>query len=218
MERNVFSKSLAIAIAVFFCSSSVQAQDDWSQATACPGWNNPANFTVGGTVVNKWSGQGINITSSSKPCPNPLSGATGVSTMDGTIKQAGQLASVNTGSCSNPIPSSAYQFVIMSNLTGFDPNTGNHLRYVPTQFNTHDTTPGAINTDLTKSIRIGDGCENGGATGGNSGAALYYTMRVVPDNAMLYLYYAIVLSPISLKTLRTDYYTALSLRRGGACI
>ncbi len=80
----------------------------------------------------------------------------------------------------------------MSNLTGFDPNTGNHLRYVPTQFNTHDTTPGAINTDLTKSIRIGDGCENGGATGGNSGAALYYTMRVVPDNAMLYLYYAIV--------------------------
>jgi gliding motility-associated-like protein len=179
-------------VSLFFCGPAAKAQQPWSQQTACPGWNNPASFSVGGTVVDKWSGQGINITSGNKPCPNPLSGATGVSSMDGTIKQGGQLATVNTGSCSNSITSPANQFVIMDNLTSFDPNTGNHLRYVPTHFNTYDTTPGAINTNLTRSIRIGDGCYNGGATGGNSGAALYYTMKVTPNNAMLYLYYAIV--------------------------
>ena len=189
----MFSKALAIVMAVFVLGSVAQGQE-WNQGVACPGWNNPANFTAGGANINKYSGQGINITSSNKPCPNPLDltgNSTGVSSM-GSTYMASQLATVNTGSCSNSMPSSANQFVIMTNLTGYDPNTGNNLKYVPTQFNTIDTTPGAINTNLTKSIRIGDGCSNGSSTGGNSGAALYYTMQVTPNNAMMYLYYAIV--------------------------
>ncbi len=191
MEKKMFPKALAIMMALFFSGSAAIAQQPWSQATACPGWNNPASFSAGSTTINKWSGQGINITSSDKPCPIPISGETGVSSM-GSTYTASQLATVNTGTCSNSMPSSANQFVIMTNTTGHDPNTGNHLPYVPTQFNTNDTTPGAINTALTRSIRIGDGCSNGGASGGNSGAALYYTMRVTPDNAMLYIYYAVV--------------------------
>lgn len=194
MEKKVFSKALAIVMAVFFGGFAAHGQSEWTQLTACPGWNNPSSFTSGGVNINKYSGQGINITSSNKPCPNPLDAtgnSTGVSSM-GSTYTANQLAGVTTGSCSNSIPNSANQFVIMTNTTSRDPNTGNNLPYVPTQFNTTDTTPGAINTNLTRSIRIGDGCHNGSATGGNSGAALYYTMEVTPDNAMMYLYYAIV--------------------------
>ena len=194
MEKKVFSKALVIVMAVFFSGFAAQGQQEWSQVYACPGWNNPSSFTAGGATINKYSGQGINITSSNKPCPNPLDltgNSTGVSSM-GSTYTASQLATVNTGSCSNSMPSSANQFLIMTNTTGHDPNTGNNLPYVPTQFNTQDTTPGAINTNLTKSIRIGDGCSNGSASGGNSGAALYYTLEVTPDNAMMYLYYAIV--------------------------
>lgn len=173
---------------------------NWNQGTACPGWNNPSGFTAGGAYVNKYSGQAIRITSSDKPCPNPLTANTGVSSM-GTNYTASQMGNVSTGNCSNSIPNSNKQYVIMTNTNGFDPNTGNHLRYIPTQFNTYDNTPGAINTSLTKSIRIGDGCPNGASNNtwngqtvpyDYSGAALYYTMEVTPDNAMMYLYYAIV--------------------------
>lgn len=193
MEKKVFSKALAIVMAVFVCGFAAQGQgQDWNQIYACPGWNNPASFTAGGVGINNYSGQAINIQSSNKPCPNPLSGVTGVTSM-GSNYTASQLAGVSSGGCSNSIPSSSNQFVIMTNLTGNDPNTGNHLPYVPTQFNTVDTTPGAVNTNLTKSIRIGDGCPNGTSSVDDyGGAALYYTMRVTPDNAMMYLYYAIV--------------------------
>ena len=44
----------------------------------------------------------------------------------------------------------------MTDLTGTDPNTNNHLKYVPTQFNTSDT-GSLFSTNITKSIRIGDG-------------------------------------------------------------
>lgn len=199
----MFPKALVILMALFFCCSTGQAQAGYDQYTACPGWYNPANFTAGGVNVNNWSGQAIIIDDGTnpnspdyKPCPNPLTGVTGVTAMGATYT-ASQLAGVTSGGCtSSSLPNNGNQFLIISNSTGHDPNTGNNLPYVPTQFNTNDTTPGVINTNLLKSIRIGDGCENGTASGGTgngySGAALYYTMRVTPDNAMLYLYYAIV--------------------------
>ena len=202
MEKKMFPKALVILMALFFCCSTGQAQAGYDQYTACPGWYNPANFTAGGVNVNNWSGQAIIIDDGTnpnspdyKPCPNPLTGVTGVTAMGATYT-ASQLAGVTSGGCSSSLPNDGNQFLIISNLTGHDPNTGNNLPYVPTQFNTNDTTPGVINTNLLKSIRIGDGCDNGTASGGTgngySGAALYYTMKVTPDNAMLYLYYAIV--------------------------
>lgn len=195
MEKKVFFKALVIMTAIFLGGSVVMAQQPWSQQTACPGWNNPNSFSAGGTNINKWSGQAVNIVESwgSKPCPNVQSGNTGVSSMGNTYN-ASQLASVtsNGSYCDNHIPNPSYQYVIMTNTTGHDANTGNNLPYVPTQYNTNDTTAGAINTNLTRSIRIGDECSNGDGSDGESGAALYYTMRVTPDNAMMYLYYAIV--------------------------
>ena len=162
----------------------------WAQSCACPGWNNPSSFTMG-DANNKYSGQGINISSSGKPCPNPVTYATGANSMGSTYTASQMQQGVSSsGSCTSSIPNHLKEFDIMTSTTGTDPNTGNQLHYIPTWFNTTDQ--GLFNTNLTKSIRIGDGCSNGSGSDGHSGAALYYTMRVTPQNAMLYVYYAIV--------------------------
>lgn len=172
------------------------AQTEWNQATACPGWNNPTNFSSGG---NRYRG-GVG-TKSTPECPNVMTGVTGVTTLPGVTTQTGvkTAAQIDAGaapivgaSCSNSagIPNQNAQLAIMTNTTGTDPNTGGNLKYVPTQFNTNDpnATADNPNTNLTKSIRVGDGCANSGA----SAAGLYYRFRVTAQNAMLYLYYAIV--------------------------
>ena len=189
------AKGLMVLLIVVLMGSVSEAQS-WTQNKYCPGWNNPSNFTDGNMTsssavpgIGYYSGQGGNI-GSNKPCPNPLSGETGVNWT--TVYTAAQLANVSSGGCSNSIPSVGNQFVIMTNTTGHDPNTNNQLPYVPTHFNTTDTGD-VINTNLTKSIRIGDGCKNGSSNSGEYGAAaLYYTMRPTSQNAMIYLYYAIV--------------------------
>lgn len=194
----MFSKTLAIVMAVFVSgfATTVHAQgQEWSQATACPGWNNPNNFTAGGAVINKWSGAGVCV-GSSKPCPNPLTGEPGAiwigngPSWNYTNSQLSTIESPNPYQCSN-IPNVNKQFLIVNDVTGHDGNTANHLPYVPTHFNTIDTT-GGVSTNLTHSIRIGDGCASGNSSNGYGGAQLNYTMRVTPDNAMLYLYYSIV--------------------------
>lgn len=190
MKTNVFIKMTLMLTAFAFTMNAAVGQGEWTQVTACPGWNNPTSFTAGDTY-NYYSGQGISISSSNKPCPNPITGNTGVTSM-GTNYTASQLATVNTGGGGSTLPNASNQFVIMSNLTGHDPNTNNQLPYVPTQFNTYDTTPGTVNTNITRSIRIGDGYSNGSGSDNYSGAALYYTMQVTPLNAMLYLYYSVV--------------------------
>lgn len=202
-KKNVIAMVFLLGLTVL-AGGAVSAQNtNWNQQTACPGWNNPASFTVGGAVVNKYSGQGVRIDDGTnpnsdgyKPCPNPITGETGVTAMT-TTYTATQLGTVSSpgGYCSgSSIPDHTRQFRIMTELNGHDPNTGNHLPYVPTQFNTNDTTPGAINTNITKSIRIGDGCSSGSGSSGDpyGGAMLKYTMRVTEDNAMMYIYYAIV--------------------------
>ena len=190
MKTNLFIKMTLMLTAFAFTMNAAVGQGEWTQVTACPGWNNPTSFTAGDTY-NYYSGQGISISSSNKPCPNPITGNTGVTSM-GTNYTASQLATVNTGGGGSTLPNASNQFVIMSNLTGHDPNTNNQLPYVPTQFNTYDTTPGTVNTNITRSIRIGDGYSNGSGSDNYSGAALYYTMQVTPLNAMLYLYYSVV--------------------------
>ncbi|MBR1766224.1 MAG: gliding motility-associated C-terminal domain-containing protein [Bacteroidales bacterium] len=183
-------------------TTAVMAQSSWNQQQACPGWNNPANFTSGGVDINRYAGSGVTVTSS-KPCPNPTMNVTnrnqlmqclGVNDMP-TTYTASQLNSVqSSGGCygGTSLPNYLRQFLIVTDTLGHDPNTGNRLPYVPRQYNTRDTTPGVINTHITKSIRIGDGCSNGSGSDAFSGAELNYTMRVSTDNAMLYIYYAIV--------------------------
>ncbi len=112
-------------------------------------------------------------------------------------------AQMNAAQCPSPygsssLPSATRQFLIMDingNGSGNDPNTGNHLPYVPTQFNTPATdtiTSEAYRTNLTHSIRIGDGYSEGDQTNGYGGSMLTYHMNVSTENAMLFIYYAIV--------------------------
>lgn len=196
IKKNVFP--LVAVMAFAFMGGNAYGQQPmlcengqpWEQSCACPGWNNPSSF-MQGDANNYYSGQGINISSSGKPCPNPVSYATGVNSMGASYSKSQMQQGISSsGSCSSSLPEPLKQFHIMTNTTGTDPNTGNNLRYVPTGYNT--TGEGQFNTTLTRSIRIGDGCSNGSGSDGHSGAALYYTMRVTPQNAMLYLYYAIV--------------------------
>ncbi len=191
-------KALALLVAVMFAATAGAQDYPWTQDRYCPGWNNPNNFnsghttTAGGYGIGYYSGQGGTVPSS-HACPNVMTGETGITW--NTLYSATQMdQGVNAnGACSSTSYSNAAhpqrerQFRIMSE-TGYDPNTDNHLRYVPTQYNTYDTGD-VVNTNFSKSIRVGDVCANGGTYGGS---ALYYHIRPTTQNAMLYLYYAIV--------------------------
>jgi hypothetical protein len=89
----------------------------------------------------------------------------------------GNVTSSTSGDCATvPNNTTNKPFVIMTTSTQVsghpvnrDPMTGDQLPFVPTQFNTHDSTLSPLTTtNFTKSIRIGDAC------GGHNAAALYY--------------------------------------------
>ncbi|MBR6291511.1 MAG: gliding motility-associated C-terminal domain-containing protein [Bacteroidales bacterium] len=186
-----------IVLAATFVALPSAAQTPWTQQAACPGWNNPTSFTgwtSGSMGAGGYSGSGGRNNSSS--CPNVMTGTTGA-TLLGPEYTASEMNWVGiTGQCwqsSLPIPDQYRQFAIMTDLTGTDPNTSNHLKYVPTQFNTSDT-GSLFSTNITKSIRIGDGVAGCGSPSSTTYdvSLLNYDMRVTPSNAMLYIYYAIV--------------------------
>ena len=173
---------------MLFAYGDVAAQ--WTQQKACPGWNNPSNFT-GWTNQTYGAGgySGSGGVKNQDACPNVMTGATGTQSL-GPDYAASQLNTVTAPGCSNAsgaIPNQQRQFAIMTDINGTDVNTGNRLKYIPTQFNNIDTA--GTSTQFTKSIRIGDGCANGGVYGVS---LLNYDMKVTSQNAMLYLYYAIV--------------------------
>ena len=139
MKSNTFWCLSALVAMLFACGGSLRAQDPWIQDDACPGWNNPQNFS-------DYTGQGIYVPSSgSKVCPNVMTGEIGATLI--TTYTSLQLETADCGSCSatsasqSSLPDRTKQFKIMTDTVGTDPNTGNHLKYVPTQFNTHDTIP-----------------------------------------------------------------------------
>ena len=196
MNHKVFF--FAIVMMMALAQSAVAQTWDWSQNEACRGWNNPVNFTAGNST-NYYQGRG-GVKNSNMF--NVMTGETGV-TWSNTIYSAAQMATVGASGCSGSsygvIPNHDNLFAIMSTYStasghpvNRDPNTGDHLPFVPTQYNTNDTTAGFVNTNLTHSIRIGDDCAAGSSTNDYGAAALYYNTHVIPDNAIMILYYAIV--------------------------
>lgn len=202
----------ALLLAVFAAGGDAAAQ--WSQTTACPGWNNPTNFSAQflndtGGMTYCWSGQNGDVPSPScTECttgyygnegirPNVMTSTLGV-TLSNPIYTGNALlnatAGVSSWSSAN-LPNNDKQFAIMTASSiatspgataNRDPNTSNNLKFVPDQFNTNDTTGQIINTYITRTIRIGDGLAE------HKAAALYYELVPTTDNAIFIIYYAIV--------------------------
>ena len=195
----LIASALLTMVAALSADNMAYAQwPQWSQATACPGWNNPNNFGatymyddgVSGAVSrNCYSGQ---TGSAIQQSLNVSTQATGVQ-LNPTVYLGTQLANVSdaSGAAGAQLPNVDRQFYIHT-TNGYDPNTLNRLPYIPSQsagqglpgFNTTDQ--GEFNTQLTRSIRIGDGCGQGKA------AALYYEFVPNVDNAVFIIYYAVV--------------------------
>lgn len=190
-----------VLFAMIMGAVAAEAQTTWNQNTACPGWNNPSSFSAG-NAQNYYRGQGGRISSrNTSQCPNALTGRTGT-TWSNTIWTGAQMNTLGAG-CSNPsqygsvTPNKDMRPFAIMNATdqapghpvNRDPNTGDALPLVPTHFNTSDNSGRIVNTNFTKSIRVGDICANGGESGAQ---ALYYHIFPTTDNAMLFIYYAIV--------------------------
>ena len=176
---------------------NVYSQAPWSQSTACPGWNNPNNFVAASTDFAYRGYFGTKPNTSSIQY-NVMTGTTGIQ-WNSSIISGNQLLNAGLTGCPSkgisPLPDHDKSFAIMTSTSqssghpvNKDPNTADHLSFVPTQFNTNDTT-GYINTNLTRSIRIGDDCAS---SSDYDGTALDYEMYVTSSNALMYIYYAVV--------------------------
>lgn len=185
---------------------AVRAQGGtWEQDAACPGWNNPMNFgAYNGQVVGGYVWQGRQGYKNGNYIPSAVDAQTditfGTGSNESPILSGTALSDATTnvgGDCANfptNFPNNK-AFAIYSTTTqasghpvNKDPNTLDHLPYVPTQFNTYDST--GTPTNLLRSIRIGDAC--GRQSSAYNAQALYYNMYVDPSNAMMFIYYACV--------------------------
>ena len=200
MKNRALFSVLALVVALAFGGNA--AAQAWSQQTACPGWNNPNSFTQGNSNCYYSAAMG---NAGSKTQPSVMGeGSYGFTpTNFYTASQIAAIGDDNVGchassNGSRGIPRNHKQFCIMSTAdqqpgypANSDPNTqsGSHyLHFVPTEFNTFDTTGRIINTALTKSIRVGDDCTKPGM----SANVLYYHIKPTSQNGMLFLYYSVV--------------------------
>lgn len=197
MKTKMYRAALAVVtLAAALVSGNMAYAQAWpGQATACPGWNNPNNFGAtyfdinDGTTHNCYSGRTGDAVSGA---PNVSTQTTGVN-LTSVLYTGTALANVTdaSGATGAQLPNVDKQFYIHT-APGTDPNTQNRLPYIPSQmagaqlpgYNTTDQ--GQFNTNLTRSIRIGDGCGQGKA------AALYYEFVPNVDNAVFVIYYAVV--------------------------
>lgn len=196
MNTNLFKRMLAL-VAMMAVVVGAQSQA-YNQAQQCPGWNNPTSFTQGN--ANNYYSAAI-ASADGKHAPNVLTGDFGIvitTTRPKYDYTASEIASQGSQGCaptsggSRGIPDGWKQFRIMTTTdqqsghpVNRDPNTQDHLPFVPTQFNTTDQD---INTNITRSIRIGDDC----TLGGHSANALYYHIKPTFQNGLLFIYYAVV--------------------------
>lgn len=206
-RKSIFS----VVMAVILMSMGSVANAQWSQRTACPGWNNPTSFSTGSQDF-KYTGAGGPDSPKNAPNVNTCTTQANWSGISwNTSYTAGQMMTTTTPGCQtfsslSPLPNHDRIFCIMDTNTqasvsgcprNRDPNTKGtdgiyHLPFVPNrEFNTYDTTGLIVNTTLSTSIRVGDDCAEGGNTGAT---ALYYHIRPNSENALLMIYYAVVVT------------------------
>lgn len=161
---------------IVFWALTLMSVSAIAQNSACPGFKNPNNFSG-------YSGQ---IGSKPTSTPNPITGVTGM-TFNSQVYQGSALATLtssqSTSYCGTTINNET-RFRIMSTTDG--PGTGSNLGKDPCTNFGLPYVPTHLDPSLTKSIRVGQ-CRISAEA-----EALYYTMEVTPQNALLFIYYAIV--------------------------
>ena len=178
-------KIVVVMIAMLLgTATAIQAQSN----SPCPGLKNPNSFTSGsmsGSFIGYYSGETGSKPSGDYP-PNALTGATGVN-MSGTVISASQLASITDSKSATYCGSSLdanHEFRIMSNTDG--PGTGTQVGKDPLVNYALPYCPTSLDQTINKSIRLGNCQTQYGAE------ALYYTMNVRVQNALMFIYYSIV--------------------------
>jgi len=136
-----------------------------AQSNSCQGLKNPINFSL----YQNYSGQTGTRENGVSTYTQTFINLT--SAIIPNTRLANEESSVG---CSGSWPTETKQrrFLIMG--SGSDPNTSGQLPNLP-------------NSDYISSIRLGNTCYSAEAE------ALYYTMTVTPQNALVFIYYAIVL-------------------------
>lgn len=220
MKSNTFWCLSALVAMLFACSGSLHAQ--WLQEQACPGWNNPQNFSQAGDGVNFYyqARLGKKIKNGSTGiAPNMTTGETGYAS-EATYSGS---ASIAQGTWDTISMKSASQ---MDNVTitgqsdhaafpqGFDQNRA----FAIYSYNTPNASSGPVGYDantgnglpyVPTSFNTNDSLLNtpegnfnttmlrsiriGDAYGGTNATGLYYNMKVNSENAMFFIYYACVI-------------------------
>ena len=175
-------RKFILILAILLCGAELLAQN----TSPCPGLKNPSSFTSGSTsgmYVGFYSGQ---TGTKNQSDPNALTGETGLNLTSGIIP-AGQLATTTDPGGSSYCGASltpSNQFRIMSNTDG--PGSGSQLGKDPAVNYALPYCPSSYDPTIVKSIRLGN-CQTGAHA-----EALYYTMNVRIQNALLFIYYYIL--------------------------
>ena len=176
--RSLLFAGVMLSLAVMLLSMPAQAQ------IPCDGLKNPTSFSTNSQSYGSWSGQ-----TGTKPYTTPVQpNITGMNmtSQEYTGNNLATLSSSGSSSCGNlPEPSKRFRIARTSEgpgsgtQLGKDPNTSYGLPYAP---------PASVTGGVafTSSIRIGN-CQTGAEAEG-----LYYTMTVRQTNALMTLYFAMV--------------------------
>ncbi len=173
-------KTIIVAAVCLCCGSLANAQPNPN----CIGLKNPTNFTLTGNHFEKWTG----YTGAKNAVLSSCTGLEG-GTYGAAIQAADLEAVNNTNGCTITLyqdpnartnsrdihnqSDGTRQFVIKG--PGYDPETMNRLSYLPPD------------TSFHSSIRLGNYCGNHGAE------KLTYEIRILPENAMLTIWFALSL-------------------------
>lgn len=187
----MMKKHLLLLTAALVLAFSVGYAQDYDPATYCTGWHNPSNFTfTGGSANTQWEG----LVGSKPAQASTCAGVPWISNGTPSVVPASQLASFTPSSTSctsvNSVDNSGNsdatkRFVIKGR--GTDAQTGNHLTYTPATYANGSGTNYTLDSNYTRSIRVGNFC------GGGEAEALRYEFDVRAENNLMTLWYALSL-------------------------
>ena len=137
----------------------------FGQGNACPGLKNPVDFMMHQNYSGQTGQRSTGVSNYSQ---------TFIELTSAVIRNSALASTVSTVGCSgrDPVATRPNRFLIMG--SGNDLNTNSQLSFLP-------------NNQYISSIRIGNSCYSAEAEG------LFYTMTVTPQNALVFIYYSIVL-------------------------